>query len=343
MDLSQIQRQPNRFGAAIGQGVGAGIQSGISAYQQQQAQQQSQQQEQEAIAAQKEKTKNYLASTGLDDNFSNFIADADPETQKTMFQNLPDILRWQKDNSPDMGAQATPEIRAEMMSKAIMPVGTRLKQEELGMRREERLEAADIKKQEKLETHKLKEQQRIDKNLKPFNDTLDKAAINAEKMLSEYYKMKDLRLTGKVSSGLTGRLPNILQSKESEDYDTASNALAGYLASQQGIPTEYKIKQAGTTKPSLINKPEVQESLENHGIEQAQAILLKSDLRNAVADANGGRQPENIKSMVSKKFDAAKRELPSSFEYEEGDKAVLDNGDEYIIVDRRWKPEKVSL
>jgi hypothetical protein len=114
--------------------------------------------------------------------------------------------------------------------------------------------------------------------------------------------MEQLLDTGKVSSGLYGKVPSILQNTESQQFEANADALAQQLAGQSGVAGAFKIKFAQNLKPKLTDREETQRDRVKFLKKEAEKVLEKAQLRDELIEENGGFQPPNLESLINKKY-----------------------------------------
>ncbi len=158
--------------------------------------------------------------------------------------------------------------------------------------------AKDELAQEKANTTK---QAAIDRQNAPFNKGLTAGVVNAEKAIDILSNMEQLLDTGKVSSGLYGKVPSILQNSESQQFEANADALAQQLAGQSGVAGAFKIRFAQNLKPKLTDKEQTQKDRIQFLKKEAEKVLRKAQLRDDLIEENGGFQPPNLESLINKR------------------------------------------
>ncbi len=160
-----------------------------------------------------------------------------------------------------------------------------------------------FKKQEVAETQRQKKQVSIDASNKVYNDILDKSLANARAAKEKAEQLIGYAKTGKVSSGLEGRVtPQWMLNDESREFDAVGDQLASILAGQKGVPTNFKIKWEKGSKPSLTHSTESQINLGQKVVDQSSPLLKRGEIRDELIAANGGVQPENIGTKVERAY-----------------------------------------
>jgi hypothetical protein len=159
------------------------------------------------------------------------------------------------------------------------------------------------KQAENAEKMRLQQQKQVDLQSRPYMKSSSGAIGNAQKVLDEALRLKELKATGSVSNGIAGRRPLFLQTSESEQYEKSGNALAQMLAgSQGGVPTGYRIKFALSQKPGLGMQSKTQDELTDRIINEAQAVITKGEIRDMLIEENGMEIPKGLEQLVEKRF-----------------------------------------
>lgn len=150
------------------------------------------------------------------------------------------------------------------------------------------------------------QQKRIDMQNKPYNVQLDKAVTNAQEIKNLATELKEIIESGNAASGWSGLVPQITgglgASDQTQRFVGKAKELALRLSSQGGTGTNLRVKAAEETKPKLSDAPEAQLAKANDIIRAANRVLVKENLRQQLIEENGGRQPENIGSLIEKRF-----------------------------------------
>jgi len=147
----------------------------------------------------------------------------------------------------------------------------------------------------------LAQQKQINSSNAPWLKENDKAYNNARSALDQLNEMEELLNTGKVAYGISGKYkPGFLQNTETQQFDKASNTLAGLLASGQGVSTGFKIKFAQSQKPNLEQNPKTQRALIQKLKKEAEKAVLRNDIKDQIIEAHGGEQPANLGTLVNR-------------------------------------------
>lgn len=152
---------------------------------------------------------------------------------------------------------------------------------------------------------KPEQQQRaINSNNAPYLKELDKGVVLAEKMNDLANEMDELLSTGKVYTGGWGKIiPGVAQNTETQRFVALSNELAGLLASQSGVATNFKIKLAQSMKPNVEQSRSTQKALVENVRKQADKILERNRLKDELIASNNYEQPANLKTRVNELFE----------------------------------------
>lgn len=188
----------------------------------------------------------------------------------------------------------------------------------------------DLEKQQQFaEKQQLARQKNINTATAPFMKKSSAAVSNAEAILREAERLKELKATGNVSNGLAGRRPLFLQSTESEQYEKSGNALAQMLAaSGTGVPTGFRIKFAQSQKPGLGMQSKTQDELTDRIIEEAEQVIAKGEIRDHLIEENGFEIPANLETLVNKRWK----------EYQDNPMRLVND-----IQERQNKPEEEQI
>lgn len=148
----------------------------------------------------------------------------------------------------------------------------------------------------------ISQQKQIDSANKPYVERLSKAVPFAENMKSVASKMLELLDGGQVSTGIGSLLPGMLQNDATQQYDAYSKELATLIAGNSGAATNFKIKTAQEYKPNIYQNPKVQRALTLDFIDKANEILQREQIKDDLVIQNGGNQPANLESKISKEL-----------------------------------------
>ncbi len=201
------------------------------------------------------------------------------------------------------------------------------------------LSAGDGKHQEALERQKVAKQRAINTQNAPFLKGMTKAVENAEIAKDALTNMEQLLNTGKVSSGVWGKVPSFLQNEESQLFDKYSNTLAQQLSGQTGVPTGFKIKFALTQKPNLEQRPETQKKLVEKLKKESDRILAKGAIKDRLIEENGGEQPANLETKINQIYKQS-QSAKSSDTFDEKPNPALYKGK--TIINEETGEEEIS-
>lgn len=192
-------------------------------------------------------------------------------------------------------------------------------------------------------------QSAIDRQNKPFNEQLSKAKFNAEKTLDFLSNMEQLLETGKVASGLYGKIPYGLQNSESQQFANNGDELAQMLAGQSGVAGAYKIKFNQKLKPKLIDNKQTQRQRIQFLKKQAERILKKAAIKGEIIEENDGYQLPNMEELIDKRYNELEKSdksetsfnaLPSpALWFSEHGKAEIENeetGETLVSDGKQW-------
>lgn len=176
-------------------------------------------------------------------------------------------------------------------------------QSRLNARQATELAKLKFQKDEAESKQREKKQSTINATNKTYNEALDKAYNINQKIADLGQELTDLVKTGKVASGLEGQLkPQWLLNDESRRFDAIGQELATLIAAQSGVPTNFKIKLAQSSKPNLTHATNTQLKLAEHLINQTKKVADRFNIRNELVAENQGEQPANLSSLVENKY-----------------------------------------
>lgn len=183
-------------------------------------------------------------------------------------------------------------------------------------------------------TQEEKTLKRIETTNKPYLERLSKGVDLAANIKDKASQMLDLLNTGKVASGVSGYVPGVFQSPETQQFDALANELATFIAGNAGVATNFKIKTAQEYKPNIRQSPITQRARLNDLVDKANDIILTDRIKNKIIEQNNGEQPKNIESKIRKKLHIYKK-LPDASLYDEGTVGE-ENGIKFQIIDGQW-------
>ncbi len=233
---------------------------------------------------------NSLIGAGIDPQSADYISRQPSEIQQKLLQNYsaPQQQQQQGGYQPEQPSQQPYQMGQQFGQQQRQQQAAPVNQ--FGGNNEKQL---------------LARQKAINTMNAPYVKNLSKGIDNAESALDALQNMKQLLQSGKVATGLKGKLtPGFFLNTESQLFDKYSNQLAQQLSGQTGVPTGFKIKFALTQKPNLEQNFKTQETLTNKLIEDAEKILLKGQIRDMIIEENGMEQPANLETLVNKRFKA---------------------------------------
>jgi len=168
--------------------------------------------------------------------------------------------------------------------------------------------------QKQLEQKEVRQQQQaVEKKNLPYLTELRENVDWANRVKNIADEMMQLLESGKVSSGLKGYLPGVLQSSESQRFEALANELASLKASElRGPVTSFKLKLAQLMKPHLLQKIGTQKSLLQNILKNVDEVLLSERAREEILNEHGGKEPNNFESLIKRKIHALKKEGSSS-------------------------------
>lgn len=203
----------------------------------------------------------------------------------------------------------------------------------------QRAETSDLRRETAESNRLIKEkadqerrQKRIEAGNKPYLAQLAKGEELATNMINILDQMQALYDTGKVRSGIKGRLPSLLQNTESQQFEALGNDLAALVAANGATATDFKLKFAQNRKPNLTQRPETQQELLNKIRKDATRVLDMSRLRDDLILSNEGIQPENIHTLINRAYKETKRSPGQNTKVEtlKNDSTLYGEGDEAI-------------
>ena len=148
----------------------------------------------------------------------------------------------------------------------------------------------------------------IDRSNANYNKNQSKGYEIAQQTTEILDNMEELLNTGKVASGIKGRvLPEWLQTDETQLFDKYSNTLAGLLAQQYGVPTAMKIKFSQSQKPNISQNAGTQRELIKRLRQEAERPLLMNEIKEQLIAENGYQQPENLETRVNQLYGQYKK------------------------------------
>jgi hypothetical protein len=175
--------------------------------------------------------------------------------------------------------------------------------------------------EQKKEIQNLKKQQLVEGENRPYLADLDKRVSGARDIYPLVQELMGLLDTGKVATGIAGKYtPGLLQSTETQQFDSKAKELATYLAGAgKGQATNMKVRLAQESKPLLEHKPETQRALLEDALNKYGKIMKEDEARNQILAENQGLQPKNLKFKVQEylKKPQNRLDLPANT-YEDG-------------------------
>ena len=151
--------------------------------------------------------------------------------------------------------------------------------------------------QQKLENEKY---QQVIKRNAPLRQKSSKGYSIGEEMLTVIDNMEKTLNQGGVRSGVSGQLLGGYFSEPSSTFDAESKKLASLRVQGQGVATNFKLKFAQQQKPSLDQPEGTQRALLEEARQEAYKLMAPQEAINAIIDANGGKEPDDLESLTYK-------------------------------------------
>ncbi len=280
----QIIDDPNRnpsLGKSIGRGVTTGLKSLLDA---------------KIADKHRQPIVNSLMQIGVDPHSADYISRQPSEVQQKLLQDYSGAVQQQMPQQ--QGIEQYQQPQAYQAQSYPQHGGGQYQQGQA-----QATPFGGKKREEFAQKQRLAQQNAINRMSAPFMKKSSAAIENAENILREALRLKELKAGGNVSSGLAGRRPLFLQSSDSEQYEKSGNALAQMLAqSGTGVPTGFRIKFAQSQKPGLGMQSRTQDELTDRIIEEAQKIIAKGEIRDRLIEENGYEIPANLETLVNKQW-----------------------------------------
>ncbi len=153
-----------------------------------------------------------------------------------------------------------------------------------------------------------KGQSSIDQSQKAWLKGQEKSyenAIETDKLLDE---MSSLWETGKVASGIKGKIPLLFQNDETQEFHNKSEQLAGLLLQQYGVPTGMKIQFTRGQKPNITQNRNVQKKLIDSLKERTQRPLKINEIKEKLISENNYAIPAGLNTKVSELLNGSSQE-----------------------------------
>jgi hypothetical protein len=209
------------------------------------------------------------------------------------------------------GKEMPPESAGDLTTEELNKLAALQLQKTSGEETRRIREATEqTRKETALTQTQQREQSRIDRTNKPFVDYIDRGAPLAKSALDLSGEILDLMKTGKTVSGVRGLLPTVFQPAEAQQMKAKISDLITLLAASSETgknASKYKLQLTEAGKVALEHRPETQFALLKGIQDKSGQIVLKGLIKNALIDANDGRQPENISAKTDKFFNKIER------------------------------------
>lgn len=147
-----------------------------------------------------------------------------------------------------------------------------------------------------------KQQAQVDRANAPFNKQFSQVYDTAERGAGIIQQLRELDMTGKVRSGVKGKLPSWLPgtTDETQQADKLLNQLVGLIDAQlpgRGSATRLKLTAAG--KPSLSHSVKTRLKMYDDLEKEFDSVLTKGEIREQLIAENGYQQPANLETRIN--------------------------------------------
>lgn len=218
------------------------------------------------------------------------MGQAGEPSEEELLKHLPEFL-----NTPESKQLFTPEEHADLLKQISQQ---QVQQPEKGLK----LSQLGAGKGKNLVEINFKQQQQIDKSNAPFLKTMNEYVTNAESRKKLAQEALDLVESGKVTSGLTGLLPeSLLTALDEADSDFVK--LTGQLANEKAVELrgpvgKAKLEAAARTKAKLSDPKEAQINALKREIESANKAEAFAKAYEEILEENDNNQPPNFEAKI---------------------------------------------
>lgn len=156
----------------------------------------------------------------------------------------------------------------------------------------------------------------------------------AQRMLSNLEKNRE-----KWPGFIKGKTPSALISdSDFKTYISDGAELVKLTAeSGSGVTTDAKLELAKLTKPSLDLPIETQENILKKIIRRGDVAEGGENFIKRVTDENQGNYPKNIREQLQERENASENPLKYPHLFMEGTTYTHDNGENYVLKNKKWK------